>query len=53
MENLVDAKLTLVSVNGRAVFMYLPYDPDGRCRLNVSEIMELFGIGRGECISLR
>lgn len=39
-------KLTLVTVNGRTVMAYLPVDPDGRVRVNLTTLRWMFGIPR-------
>lgn len=50
-------KLTLVSVNGRSVFVYLPIVVDGplhgRVRIQQSVVKRVFGLDRGCCISFR
>jgi hypothetical protein len=59
MENM---KLTLISVNGRWAFVWMPdkdcpgrygYGADGRCRAPRGILSTLFGIRRGDCMALR
>jgi len=42
-------KLTLVSINRCAVFMYLPYYETGRAYINAQYLYNLFNIHRGLC----
>jgi len=46
-------KLTMVSVNGKAVFMPLPVGQDGRVRVSYKTLARKpFGINRGDCICM-
>ncbi len=47
-------KLTLVSANGRAIFLKgAPLASNGQLRLSNRTVSSLFGFKRGDCISLR
>ncbi|HEY6019272.1 MAG TPA: hypothetical protein VIY48_05025 [Candidatus Paceibacterota bacterium] len=46
-------KLTLVSINGKAVFMKLEVDPDGKVRVPQKELNEVFEIVPGQCVRYR
>jgi len=59
MENM---KLTLISVNGRSTFVWMPdknnhgghgYGSNGKCWMPASWLTTLFGIGKGEGVVIR
>lgn len=43
-------KLTLVSVNDRSRFLWLPVDSQGRARISMAEVYATFGIQPNECV---
>ncbi len=40
-------KLTMLSINGRTIFVRLPVGSDGKVR---ADIYRLFGLRRGDCV---
>jgi hypothetical protein len=40
-------KLTMLSINGRTIFVRLPVGKDGKVR---ADIYRLFGLRRGDCV---
>ena len=40
-------KLTMISINGRTIFVRLPVGSDGKVR---ADTYRLFGLRRGDCI---